>query len=500
MILSAQSLTKRYGSAPGYEAVRGASLELAAGEFVSIVGRSGSGKSTLMAMLGALTRPTHGRLLLDGTDVWTLSESKLASFRARQIGFVFQIPSLLSNLTAVDNVAVPALLGRSKDAEAAYARAYDLLARVGLSDRADAYPGSMSGGEQRRVVIARALVNSPRLLLADEPTSDLDEETETDIIDLLEELQRAESFGFVLVTHNLELARRAQRAYEMRQGALEELPSVSQPSALLRARAGTQGPRTAATLGSGSRSARAKTLASLARDRSGGMDDAPAAAGGPGIAVPNTARAPIRLGNNLLPGLQTFLLTAAVVLGGVLLADFAVAKYQDLHVRERGARIAALQHVALNSLRGDVKSVTDLGNGRYELTTYLQNVGGDQPIYVMSPDMRAYVQVGTVWQEVSMQPADESAGGVSKIEGTQTYRYVLDARVRDFAQLLPNYMHVRFSGTMLVSPSSMPKDDVFERKDNYYVYLKPFDVADEVVLKRMRFPGKPPVWISMPAH
>ena len=209
---------------------------------------------------------------------------------------------------------------------------------------------------------------------------------------------------------------------------------------------------------------------------------------------------PIRLGSNLLPGLQTFLLTAAVVLGGVLLADFAVAKYQDIQVRERSARSAALQHMALNSLRGDVQSVTDLGNGRYELTTYLQNVGGDQPIYVMSPDMRAYVQVGTVWQEVAMQPADENTGGVAKVDGRQTYRYVLDARVRDFAQLMPNYMHVRFSGTMLVSPSSTPKDDVFERKDNYYVYLKPFDVADEAVLKRMRFPGKPPVWIPMPAH
>ena len=102
--------------------------------------------------------------------------------------------------------------------------------------------------------------------------------------------------------------------------------------------------------------------------------------------------------------MQTFLLTAAVVLGGVLLADFAVGKYQDMQVRERSARIAALQHLALNSLRGDVQSVTDLGDGRYELTTYLQNVGGDQPIYVMSPDLRAYVQVGTVWQEMAMQP------------------------------------------------------------------------------------------------
>jgi hypothetical protein len=146
------------------------------------------------------------------------------------------------------------------------------------------------------------------------------------------------------------------------------------------------------------------------------------------------------------------------------------------------------------------------------LTTYLENVGGEEPIYVMAPDMRAYVQVKTVWQEVPMTPADDSATGVTKIAGKQTYRYRFDARVPDFAQLLPNYMHVRFSGTMLVSPNSRPNGDVFEpqeiavarhpaiRKDNYYVYLKPFDVADEVVLKRMRFSGKPPVWIPMPPH
>ena len=138
MTLSAQSLTKRYGAASDHEAVRDASLELEAGEFVSIVGRSGSGKSTLMAMLGALTRPTEGKLLLDGTDVWTLPEAELATFRSRYIGFIFQFPSLLSNLTAVDNVAVPALLGRTMDAAQAYARAYELLARVGLRDRADA--------------------------------------------------------------------------------------------------------------------------------------------------------------------------------------------------------------------------------------------------------------------------------------------------------------------------------------------------------------------------
>ncbi len=426
MTLSAQALTKRYGDAPGYAAVRGVSLELNRGEFVSIVGRSGSGKSTLMAMLGALTRPTEGKLLLDGTDVWTLPESERATFRSRHVGFIFQFPSLLSNLTSVDNVAVPALLGRTMEAEEAYARAHDLLARVGLADRADAYPGSMSGGEQRRVAVARALINAPPLLLADEPTSDLDEDSETDIIDLLERLQRTESFGFVLVTHDLKLAKRAQRSYEMRQGTLAatDLPQVV---------------------------AEPQRRVTPPRIR-------------PEQPVPAAARAP--MGANLWGGVRTFLIAAAVIFAAVLAADVGVEKYQAMRVRERAARIAALQHLALNRLRGDVQSVADLGDGRYELTTYLESAGGEEPIYVMAPDMRAYVQVGTVWQEVPLMAADDGTTGVAKIERKQTYRYRFDARVRDFAQLLPNYMHVRFSSTMLVSPRSRPNGDVFERKDN----------------------------------
>jgi energy-coupling factor transporter ATP-binding protein EcfA2 len=311
------------------------------------------------------------------------------------------------------------------------------------------------------------VINSPRLLLADEPTSDLDEDTETDIIDLLEQLQRTESFGLALVTHNLELAKRAQRQYEMRQGAL--MP--------------TQLPEIVVEPGH-----RARRFGSAKV----GISPEPTGSA--------AARVPIQLGRNLWHGMQTFLLAGVMILAGILLLDFGITKYQEMQVREQAARIATLQHMALNSLRGDVQSITDLGDGRYELTTYLQNIGGGKPIYVMSPDLRAYVQVGTVWQEVSMKPTGESASGVLKIEDKQTYRYVFDAQVSHFTQLLPNYMHVRFSGTMLVSPSGIPKDAVFERKDNYYVYLKPFDVADEVVLKRMRFSGKPPVWIPMPPH
>ena len=469
MILSAQSLTKRYGPAPAHEAVRGASLELREGEFVSIVGRSGSGKSTLMAMLGALIRPSEGTLLLDGTDAWTLPETSLADLRCRNIGFVFQFPSLLSNLSAVDNVALPALLGGTLDAKAAYARAYGLLARIGLAHRAEARPDVMSGGEQRRVTIARALINSPRLLLADEPTGDLDEESEAEIIDFLQELRHTQSFGLALVTHNVELARRAARTYEMRQGALAAKDLAGTPITSERhgRRANTEETRPCPE---------------------------PAAR-------PAAAPASIGLGKNLWRGVQTALLASVISLAGIMLLDLGIGKYQARQTQERLARAAALQHLALNSVRSDVQSITDLGNGRYALATYLENVGGGQSIYVLSPDLRAYVQVGNIWQELSMRPTDENTGRVLKIEGKQVYHYVFDAHIKDFAQLLPNYMHVRFSGTMLVSGSSaIPNDDVFERKDNYYVYLKPFDVADDIVLKRMRFSGKPPVWIPMPPH
>ena len=213
-----------------------------------------------------------------------------------------------------------------------------------------------------------------------------------------------------------------------------------------------------------------------------------------------TAREPVRLGANLWGSVRPFLLGGAAVFASILVVDFGVGKYQEMQVRDRGARLAQLADMALSRLQADIQSVSDLGDGRYELAVYLWNVGSDTPIYVMSPEMHAYVQVGKVWQEVPLEPADSSSSGVLKIDGKQTYRYVFDARVKDFTQLLPNYMHVRFSDTMLVSPSSMPKGDVFERKDNFYVYLKPFDVADEVVLKRMKFSGKPPVWIPMPPH
>jgi ABC-type lipoprotein export system ATPase subunit len=201
-------------------AVRGIDLEVRRGEFVAIVGRSGSGKSSLMAMIGGLSRPSAGTVRVDDVDIWSLADDDLTDFRSRRIGFVFQFASLLPTLRIIDNAALPALLGRHADAGAAYGRAADLLARLGLAEQLDAYPSELSSGQQRRAAIARALVNAPPLLLADEPTSDLDEQTEVEIMAEFRALVRDARMTFIMVTHNLRLAGEADRVFRIADGAL----------------------------------------------------------------------------------------------------------------------------------------------------------------------------------------------------------------------------------------------------------------------------------------
>ena len=220
-MLACTGLAKAYATERGeIEAVRGIDLEIAQGAYAAIVGRSGSGKSSLMAMIGGLSRPTRGRVSLAGTDIWALSERRLAEFRNHRIGFVFQFASLLVSLRIIDNVALPALLGRRQEAKAAYGAAAALLDQLGLADYAEAYPPEISAGEQRRAVIARALINEQTLLLADEPTSDLDEQTEIELMERLRALNRARGMTLVTVTHNLHLAEEADRVLHIADGRL----------------------------------------------------------------------------------------------------------------------------------------------------------------------------------------------------------------------------------------------------------------------------------------
>ena len=198
------------------EALRGVSLDVADGEFVAIMGASGSGKSTLMNVLGCLDRPTSGEYRLAGEEVSRLSPNALAALRNRTIGFVFQNFNLLSRTSALENVELP-LLYSGTHARERHARAIEALERVGLRDRADHHPNQMSGGQQQRVAIARALVGSPRLVLADEPTGNLDSKTSVEVMRIFEELQR-EGITVVLVTHEPDIADWAHRVITMRDG------------------------------------------------------------------------------------------------------------------------------------------------------------------------------------------------------------------------------------------------------------------------------------------
>ena len=201
-------------------AVSGIDLDVPAGRFVAVVGRSGSGKSTLMAMIGGLSRPDRGTVTIDGTDIWSLGDAALAELRNRTIGYVFQSASLLPTLSAIDNVALHALLRGRRDIAAARARAAQLLAAVGLDQHRMAYPSEISAGEQRRVMIARALINTPRLLLADEPTADLDEQTEREIMAELLRANHDDGITLLLVTHNLALAAEADQVVQIADGAV----------------------------------------------------------------------------------------------------------------------------------------------------------------------------------------------------------------------------------------------------------------------------------------
>ncbi len=217
-MLSAASLTKEYLSGDHRLTVlRDVTFSIEQGEFVAIVGPSGSGKTTLLGLLAGLDTPSRGSVKLDGTDITALDEDARARLRGEKVGFVFQSFQLITTLTAIENVQVPLeLRGENHVAD----RARDVLQRVGLGDRLDHFPTQLSGGEQQRVAIARAFANRPRILFADEPTGNLDSDTGSRIVELLETLNRESGSTVVLVTHDLVLARRAQRVIRLSDGAV----------------------------------------------------------------------------------------------------------------------------------------------------------------------------------------------------------------------------------------------------------------------------------------
>ena len=221
-MIEAQGVTKSFSTiSSDVVAVNDVNLDVKPGEFVLILGRSGCGKSTLLAMLAGLISPTAGVVRIRGTEIGNLSEDKTAEMRAKEIGFVFQFSGLIPTITALENVMLPTLF--FPDGPGSRVRAVELLRKVGLSDRADAYPGTLSSGEMKRVAIARALINGPPILIADEPTGDLDVDSEIEIMELFKDLNR-EGTTIVMVTHNPDLAPYATRIYGMVKGKLVTNP------------------------------------------------------------------------------------------------------------------------------------------------------------------------------------------------------------------------------------------------------------------------------------
>lgn len=220
-IIELQGVSKIYRAPGGAETqvLQGIDLTVARGESIAIMGPSGSGKSTLLNLMGTLDRPTSGRVILEGRDLSTLDEKDLPPIRARVVGFIFQMHHLLPQLSVLENVLVPAIV--AEGAAAAGERARKLLDRVGLTARLSHRPGQLSGGECQRVAVARALINRPRLLLADEPTGSLDRAGAESISELLGGLQREEGVALVTVTHARERAPKAGRVLELRDGVLK---------------------------------------------------------------------------------------------------------------------------------------------------------------------------------------------------------------------------------------------------------------------------------------
>ena len=218
--LSARALTKTYAMGKRtLEVLRGVNLEVARGEFLALRGASGAGKSTLLHLIGGLDSPNAGEIFFNGQNLAKFSEEKLTQFRNRRVGFVFQAYHLLPELTALENVCLPARVARIS-AASAEKRGSELLSRVGLKDRLDHKPSELSGGEQQRVAIARALINEPELLLADEPTGNLDSKTGGEIIELLKNLCAEKQMTLVIATHDAKVAAHAQRVIELADGRI----------------------------------------------------------------------------------------------------------------------------------------------------------------------------------------------------------------------------------------------------------------------------------------
>jgi len=221
-LIDVRNITKNYTiDGQMLKAVDGVSFSVKKGEIVSIIGHSGSGKTTLLSLIGGLTRPDSGDVLIGDTNIWSMGDDSLSEFRNRKISFIYQFASLIPTLTSLENIMLPTAFGRYGADTEKYA--VELLGLVGLKDKINSYPSHLSGGQQRRIAIARAFINRPEIVLADEPTGDLDEDSEEEVIRLFTRMNAERQMTFIIVTHNRDIAAKTQRQLTMSNGVVSEI-------------------------------------------------------------------------------------------------------------------------------------------------------------------------------------------------------------------------------------------------------------------------------------
>ena len=446
-ILRADGLRKLYGSAGVVEA----SVGICPGEAVAVLGRSGSGKSTLMAMLAGLCRPQRGSVQLlvpQPRDLWSLSTAERCRLRRGPIGFISQFTSLLPSLSTLENVLLPALLaGRSRDG-ALLAEAERWLAAVQLDHRQQVTAAQLSGGEQRRAIVARALLTNPAVLLADEPTSNLDGESETELFALLQDLCRRAGTALLMVTHSDALAQHCDRMLRLEAGVLREAgPSVV--SAPL-------------------------TPLPPSGDADGDAD-----------AVPDRSR------RRLLEG---------GVAAGLALVAGAGAWGQWWRGQQRRAlqHRDQLQRLAFSGLSAELTALERLGQGGCRGTIAVDNLDRLQALYLLPLDVQLYVQQGSRLNPYAAAWSEDSRSVLAVEQPAGLHVDLLDLPDR-FTELVPGYMHVRLDVTYAISDRPDPDAVPVERRDSFFVYLLPLNPDPERIAQNA-FPGEVPLFIPMPPH
>lgn len=441
-VLRARGLRRLYGAV----GVREADLAIERAESVAVVGRSGSGKSTLMAMLAGLRRPQAGTVELvleQPLDLWNLSTADRCRLRRGPLGFISQFTSLLPALTTFENLLLPAeLAGRPRDA-GMRAAAEESLEALGLGHRRDVLAAQLSGGEQRRAIVARALLGRPVVLLADEPTSNLDGESEAEVFALLLQLCHQAGTALLMVTHSQALAERCDRWLLLEGGVL-------------------QAPRAAA----------------------GGPTQAPRSAAPEEDPVSNPGRRQLLLGTAL---------AAAGLWGGGACA-------QQLRRRTQAARRHnnQLQRLAFSGLSAELTAIERLGDDTYRGTIAVENLDRLQTLYLLPLDVQLYVQQGSRWNPYAAGWTAHSRA-VIQLEQPGTLQFDLLDLPEQYTELVPGYMHVRVDMTYAIANRPDPDSPPVERRDSFFVYLLP-PSPDPQKIARNGFTTEPPLFIPMPPH